>query len=203
MADDPRDTAEWLRARKQAKLRDQYRCQYCRMHEGEWHGIDLQVHHIRPVDSGGSNDLDNLVTLCNGCHWTLHRHYDDKDQLTVDLLDEDRPTLGLPSSRRDSFDFNECEEQIVELLKSNGPTQLKEIIEYTDYSRGYVQTSLDGLKLGGYTCRISRGVYAYITELEFWRLEGREKDEHGRKRVSVWDPGEQTDLQRYGPKEHD
>ena len=28
----------------------------------------LQVHHIVPIRKGGSDDLDNLITLCSKCH---------------------------------------------------------------------------------------------------------------------------------------
>ena len=32
----------------------------------------LQVHHKRPVESGGSNDLRNYAVLCPNCHVMLH-----------------------------------------------------------------------------------------------------------------------------------
>ena len=32
----------------------------------------LQVHHKRPVDAGGSNDLRNYAMLCPNCHVMLH-----------------------------------------------------------------------------------------------------------------------------------
>jgi len=32
----------------------------------------LQVHHKRPVESGGSNDLRNYAVLCPNCHTMLH-----------------------------------------------------------------------------------------------------------------------------------
>jgi len=37
-------------------------------------GLDLQVHHIQPRSQGGSDDLDNLVTVCGRCHSRLHEH---------------------------------------------------------------------------------------------------------------------------------
>ena len=32
----------------------------------------LQVHHKRPVEAGGSNDLRNYAVLCPNCHTMLH-----------------------------------------------------------------------------------------------------------------------------------
>jgi len=35
-------------------------------------GLDLQVHHLTPRRSGGSDDPENLVTVCGRCHRRLH-----------------------------------------------------------------------------------------------------------------------------------
>ena len=59
-------TREWHYARKAAKERDGYRCQQC----GKA-GM-LEVHHLRSLSQGGDNELDNLRTLCRGCHIQLH-----------------------------------------------------------------------------------------------------------------------------------
>jgi hypothetical protein len=59
--------SDWPMARKKALKRDGYRCYYCGCKER------LQVHHIRPVLSGGTNDQWNLVTLCSDCHRSDHR----------------------------------------------------------------------------------------------------------------------------------
>ncbi len=44
------------------KERDGWRCYIC---EGE---TNLQVHHIMPRSEGGRHEMENLVTLCVGCH---------------------------------------------------------------------------------------------------------------------------------------
>lgn len=64
--------------------RDNYTCQKC----GKLHvkvnesGIylpttdgELDLHHIKPVSKGGSDDPDNLVTWCRDCHKEWHREY--------------------------------------------------------------------------------------------------------------------------------
>lgn len=51
--------------RKVIYERDNYTCQKCgKMCEGK----EIQCHHIMPVRNGGSNELNNLITLCNKCH---------------------------------------------------------------------------------------------------------------------------------------
>ncbi len=49
--------------------RDRHRCRM----PGCGSAHFLQVHHLVPREAGGSNQPDNLVTLCSGCHRALHR----------------------------------------------------------------------------------------------------------------------------------
>ena len=35
------------------------------------------AHHIIPIQNGGLNTLDNLVTLCTECHQYIHSSYND------------------------------------------------------------------------------------------------------------------------------
>jgi len=60
--------------RHQVMLRDRGQCQgktpqgtRCRCRQ--W----TDIHHIQPVSLGGSNDLDNLLTLCSSHHHQVHR----------------------------------------------------------------------------------------------------------------------------------
>ena len=59
--------SNWQEQRRKAIQRDNERCVDCGSVE------DLHVHHIIPIkefdeDYESANDLDNLVTLCRGCH---------------------------------------------------------------------------------------------------------------------------------------
>lgn len=49
-----------------AKFRDGYQCQACGSTKR------LEAHHIIPIAQGGAHTLDNLVTLCHGCHHGVH-----------------------------------------------------------------------------------------------------------------------------------
>jgi RNA-directed DNA polymerase len=50
------------------RRRDNYTCQHC----GE-SGTSLHVHHTKPKERGGTDEPDNLITLCAQCHGEAHR----------------------------------------------------------------------------------------------------------------------------------
>jgi len=54
---------EWLVVRTQVLKRDNYTCVNCKKTGGRLH-----VHHIIPRSEEGTDELDNLVTLCAKCH---------------------------------------------------------------------------------------------------------------------------------------
>ncbi len=55
--------AKWWK--QKARERDDFTCQICGLRDT---GHRTHAHHVVPVDAGGSNDLSNLITLCNRCH---------------------------------------------------------------------------------------------------------------------------------------
>jgi len=61
--------ANWPAQRDAARARDQYRCQFCGLLEGDH---SHHVHHLQPFRTFASyetaNRLENLVTLCPSCH---------------------------------------------------------------------------------------------------------------------------------------
>ena len=63
----PYNTDEWQRTRREVRLRDGRHC-FCCGREAQ-----LDVHHIRPVRSGGAPfDLNNLASVCRSCHDWIH-----------------------------------------------------------------------------------------------------------------------------------
>ena len=54
-------------SREHALSRDKYTCQICKAKNTR-----LEVHHIVYRSKGGTDDLDNLVTLCEDCHKKIH-----------------------------------------------------------------------------------------------------------------------------------
>lgn len=61
--------SQWNMLREYILERDNYTCQDCNLF-----GMDtgMHVHHIKPVCTGGSNNEDNLITLCTYCHARRH-----------------------------------------------------------------------------------------------------------------------------------
>ena len=58
---------EYETIRPLALERDSYRCREC----GK--AGRFEVHHIRPLEKGGGNELGNLLTLCVDCHIRKHK----------------------------------------------------------------------------------------------------------------------------------
>ena len=54
-------------SREHALCRDKYTCQVCKAKNTR-----LEVHHIKYRSQGGTDDLDNLITLCTDCHKKVH-----------------------------------------------------------------------------------------------------------------------------------
>ncbi|WP_242276675.1 HNH endonuclease [Bacillus cereus group sp. BfR-BA-01445] len=38
--------------------------------------VDMRLHHKIPLKTGGTNDYENLIPLCEECHWEFHRHFE-------------------------------------------------------------------------------------------------------------------------------
>ena len=66
-----------LSLKKQLLERDGFQCQKCSFKDLS--GSELEIHHINPRVFKGSDDLQNLVTLCTICH--KHAPDDEKELL--------------------------------------------------------------------------------------------------------------------------
>jgi hypothetical protein len=54
------------------KMRDEFFCHHC----GDDSGGNLQAHHIKPFATHPELrlDLSNGITVCEACHWLVHRY---------------------------------------------------------------------------------------------------------------------------------
>jgi hypothetical protein len=59
---------DWDNIREAVLSRDSHKCGNCGSSDR------LHVHHIVPLSKGGSNEIGNLRTLCEGCHKKIHPH---------------------------------------------------------------------------------------------------------------------------------
>ena len=62
----------WEYSRKVTIERDDFTCQSCGAVGGPQGDVQLHVDHITPQSDGGSDDPDNLRTLCHDCHMGKH-----------------------------------------------------------------------------------------------------------------------------------
>jgi len=75
-------TKAWIQTRQKVLERDDYQCQRCGVSPEEENA--LHIHHIEPRSLGGSDDLENLETLCEECHKETHsgrQSEDDRKQI--------------------------------------------------------------------------------------------------------------------------
>lgn len=61
--------SNWEEISRSVRERDDYHCKSC-----ETDCQILHVHHVIPLSRGGSNNISNLITLCEKCHINKHPH---------------------------------------------------------------------------------------------------------------------------------
>lgn len=99
--------------------RDSFTCQYCGKSAPD---VILVVDHLHPVSKGGSNDLLNLVTSCEGCNsGKSDRTLDDatvvqKQRAELEKLSERRNQLKLMVQWKESL--NNIVEEEIALIQS-------------------------------------------------------------------------------------
>ncbi|MDU2670603.1 MAG: HNH endonuclease signature motif containing protein [Clostridium sp.] len=71
----------WKHKRRDILLRDNNECQMCKDKGG--YSTANTVHHIKHLRSNPELALedDNLISLCDSCHWDIHHIYEQKEQL--------------------------------------------------------------------------------------------------------------------------
>ena len=61
------DSTSYAKLQRQVLERDGWRCQVCGSMQ------NLQVHHLKFRSHSGSDEEQNLITLCAECHERMHR----------------------------------------------------------------------------------------------------------------------------------
>lgn len=57
-----------LKLRFKILKRDNYTCVKCGQSPAKNNAVELEIDHITPVSKGGTNDIENLQTLCRNCN---------------------------------------------------------------------------------------------------------------------------------------
>lgn len=73
--------SKWQKVRRRYISMHPY-CEKC-FQNGIFREVD-EVHHIRPLVDGGTNEDDNLMSLCRSCHAKIHGDRRDRKH-TVDI----------------------------------------------------------------------------------------------------------------------
>ena len=50
----------------------------------------LEVHHIRPFEDGGSDNMDNLIVLCPNCHRKINLNPSPEDKMKIESLAKEK-----------------------------------------------------------------------------------------------------------------
>jgi hypothetical protein len=61
--------------RRSVLVRDAYSCRQCGWNHAKWNPADprhLELHHVEHHAHGGSNEMENLITVCTICHDQIH-----------------------------------------------------------------------------------------------------------------------------------
>lgn len=110
------DAAGFYNVKAAVLNRDDYSCQLCGVKDTR-----LEVHHIRFRSQGGSDRMDNLVTLCSDCHGKVH-----SGELTFDKKFK---------SFKHATHMNIMRKQLVELLNDEFECVFETFGYLTKYNR--------------------------------------------------------------------
>ena len=88
----------WENRKMYVFSRDNYTCQVCkRKRDGDGNGLKLHAHHIIYRSLGGSDRLDNLLTVCTDCH-TYKNHQNGGELYELKEQAYQKPRLNLASA---------------------------------------------------------------------------------------------------------
>lgn len=79
---------DWDTRRKVVYERDDYTCQECGVQSGpyrEGDAIELHAHHIKPISHEPDHRLNNIITLCENCHFGAH-----EGEVKLSCVDEEK-----------------------------------------------------------------------------------------------------------------
>lgn len=138
----------------QIRERDNHTCQRC--HKIWKAGRAFHVHHAVPTGAGGSDEPDNLTTLCNSCHKQVHSAMRAAGLFEVDLTTPGgrirharellnylqyhlAAQLGIPQPLLSAYENNEkpmpnaLHEQAVRFLSALNRARTEVLSDYLDH----------------------------------------------------------------------
>lgn len=129
------------RLRKLILDRDHSRCQSCG--RGVEHGVTLHIDHVLPVALGGTNDPDNLQTLCDECNLGKGKYVPELDPVLRALQKEREERKAAEEAERRREERERAKKAAIAriardskefraLLLNRANTESLEIIEFLD-----------------------------------------------------------------------
>jgi hypothetical protein len=106
--------------------RDGHQCRICGTSDRQ-----LEVHHATPQSEGGSDDPENLLTLCDRCHTLVHSR----------TREEEVPL----DSEEERVDLTQSDLAIIKALSEVGPSTPPELEEIVRFSEPTVRRRLHAL----------------------------------------------------------
>ncbi len=178
----PRSARPWGRLRKRILIRDRYTCQQCGKID-----VHLQVDHKKPRAQGGTDDEENLQSLCDMCHSI--KTSNENDSLTSTMFPEwlpvsTRPFIvvcGRPAAGKSTYvserlkpgdlvvDLDLMAEEIGRQLHTFSPQERHGLVRMRNQRiASYINGEINGNK-----CYIVT-VAGSPSQREFWKARGAE-----------------------------
>jgi len=99
--------------RNEVLKRDGYRCVRCGASKDDT-DVRLEIDHILPVAKGGTNDIDNLQTLCHDCNINKGAIIEDNDE--IEIKENELNTLkNVISKKEESLKITNDEDERIDL----------------------------------------------------------------------------------------
>ena len=174
--------AQWQEIRKCRLWMDNRECIHCNRAQDEVR--KLEVHHIVPVDEGGSDELENLRTLCLRCHRFLHAITESDEFIPPERLagkdlpeptEEPEASADLADVRKPAEWMIAADDRILEIVRVEGnmtPIALSRdgLVGRVDIGRKWASNRCNDLTKYGLLKRVGKGLYG-ITDLGHGYLE--------------------------------
>jgi hypothetical protein len=128
-----REGVGWASVREAVLERDNYKCRFCEITEEEHrseYDRGLSAHHITPRRDGGSDTLENLITVCQSCHTTL-------EKLEGGTLSGSGQTRERVDGRDEDGRFSEkrTDTEVLDAVQAHAPAPTSDVADDLDVTR--------------------------------------------------------------------
>jgi len=157
----------WEYSRKVVIERDDFTCQECGSVGGPEGDVQLHVDHIIPQVAGGSDDPENLQTVCRKCHMSMHESTPRERKATEGEITESIIQLAegvqVPAFKRNRL-YDLLEESLTPHVDNSKMSEsLDTLIRYDRFDQITIHNSFEH-HFTGETVEREHRVYYLVTE---------------------------------------